>query len=83
MGQFVEAEVKNNKGRADAVVKTENNIYIFEFKMDDKATAEDALKQINSMDYAVPYSADHRKFVKVGVEFSQTERGITRWLIEQ
>jgi hypothetical protein len=50
--------------------------------MDDKATAEDALKQINSMDYAIPYSADHRKLVKVGVEFSQTERGVKRWLIE-
>ena len=82
MGQFVETEVKNNKGRTDAVVKTENNIYIFEFKMDDNETAEDALKQINSMDYAIPYSADHRKIVKIGVEFSQKERGVKRWLIE-
>jgi len=82
MGQFVQTEVKNNKGRADAVVKTADSIYIFEFKMDDNATAEDALKQINSKDYAIPYSADHRKIVKVGVEFSQTERGVIRWLIE-
>ena len=28
MGQFVETEVKNNKGRADAVVKTANHIYV-------------------------------------------------------
>ncbi len=82
MGQFVQTEVKNNKGRADAVVKTSDNIYIFEFKMDDNATAEDALKQINSKDYAIPYSADHRKTVKIGVEFSQTEKGIKRWVIE-
>jgi len=92
MGQFVETEVKNNKGRTDAVVKTENAIYVFEFKMDNSpsgegrggaATAEDALAQINSKDYAISYSADHRKIVKIGVEFSQTERGIKRWLIEQ
>ena len=51
------------------------------FKMDDSATAEDALAQINSKDYAIPYSTDHRKLVKVGVEFSQTERGVSRWLI--
>jgi len=82
MGQFVQTEVKNNKGRADAVVKTANHIYVFEFKMDDNATAEDALAQINGKDYAIPYIADHRKTVKVGVEFSQIERGIKRWLIE-
>ena len=82
MGQFVETEVKNNKGRADAVVKTADCIYIFEFKMDDKATAEDALKQINSKDYAIPYTADHRKIVKIGVEFSQIEKGVKHWLVE-
>jgi len=82
MGQSIQTEVKNNKGRADAVVKTADSIYVFEFKMDGKATAEDALKQINSQDYAIPYTAAHRKIVKIGVEFSQTEKGIKRWLIE-
>ena len=82
MGQFIQTEVKNNKGRADAMMKTADNIYVFEFKMDENATAEDALKQINSKDYAIPYSADHRKVVKIGVEFSQIEKGIKRWLIE-
>jgi hypothetical protein len=82
LGQFVDTEVKNNKGRADAVVKTADSIYVFEFKMDDSATAEDALKQINSKDYAIPYAADHRKTVKIGVEFSQPEKSINRWLIE-
>jgi len=82
MGQYVQTEVKNNRGRADAIVKTTNNIYIFEFKMDDNATAEEALVQINSKDYAIPYTADHRKIVKIGVEFSQVERGVKRWLIE-
>jgi len=82
MGQFVQTEVKNNKGRADAVVKTADNIYVFEFKMDDNATAEVALAQINSKDYAIPYTTDHRKIVKIGVEFSQIERGVKRWLIE-
>ena len=82
MGQFVQIEVKNNKGRADAIVKTADSIYVFEFKMDDNATAEDALIQINSKDYAIPYTADHRKLVKIGVEFSQTEKGVKRWVIE-
>jgi len=82
IGQFVETEVKSNQGRADAVVKTADHIYVFEFKMDNNATAEAALAQINSKDYAIPYIVDHRKVVKIGVEFSQTERGVKRWLIE-
>jgi hypothetical protein len=82
MGQFVQNEVKNSKGRADAVVKTAGSIYVFEFKMDDNATAEDALAQINSKDYEIPYTTDHRKLVKIGVAFSQTEKGVKRWLIE-
>jgi hypothetical protein len=82
MGQFVHTEIKSARGRADAVVKNANCIYVFEFKMDDKATAEDAIKQINSKDYAIPYTADNRKIIKIGVEFSQTEKGIKRWLIE-
>jgi len=83
MGQFIQTEVKSSKGRADAVVKTADSIYIFEFKMDEKATAEEALAQINSKDYAIPYATDHRKIVKIGVEFSQTEKGLKRWLIEK
>ncbi|MCL2132615.1 MAG: ATP-binding protein [Lentimicrobiaceae bacterium] len=92
MGQFTETEVKSNKGRADAVVKTADHIYIFEFKMDASlpfeegrggaATAEAALAQINSKDYAIPYTIDHRRLVKIGVEFSQTEKGVKRWVIE-
>jgi hypothetical protein len=82
IGEFIQTEVMNNKGRADAVVKTADSIYVFEFKMDNNATAEAALAQINSKDYAIPYTADHRKVVKIGVEFSQTERGVKRWLIE-
>jgi len=82
IGEFVQTEVQNNKGRADAVLKTADNIFVFEFKMDDNATAEAALAQINSKEYAIPYTTDHRKTVKIGVEFSQTEKGIKRWLIE-
>ena len=91
IGEFVQTEVKNNIGRADAVVKTADSIYVFEFKINNSlsggegrgaTTAEAALAQINSRDYAIPYTTDHRRLVKIGVEFSQTERGVKRWLIE-
>jgi len=60
-----------------------SSIYVFEFKMDDNATAEDALAQINSKAYAIPYRTDKRKVVKIGAEFSQVERGVKRWLIKE
>jgi hypothetical protein len=81
MGQFVRTEVKNNKGHADAVVWTADAIYVFEFKMDNNATAEDALAQIDSKDYTIPYAADHRKTLKIGIEFSMENGGIKRWLV--
>ena len=80
MGQFVKTEVKSAQGRADAVVKTADSIYVFEFKMENNATAEEALAQIDRKGYLIPYTVDNRRLVKIGVEFSLEEKGIKRWL---
>lgn len=79
MGQFVDAEVRSCKGRADAVVKTQDYIYVFEFKLD--GSADDALAQIDDRGYLIPYTADGRRLVKVGVSFCAAKRNIDRWLI--
>jgi hypothetical protein len=50
--------------------------------MDENATAEDALKQINDRGYAIPYKPDHRKIIKIGVEFSKEERNVKRWVVD-
>ena len=81
MGQMVDAEVRIAKGRADAVVKTVDSIYVFAFKMDKKDTAEGALAQIDANGYLIPYIADSRRLVKVGVELNIEARGITRWVV--
>ncbi|MDR2473095.1 MAG: ATP-binding protein [Tannerella sp.] len=81
MGQFTQIEVKDANGRADAVVKTADSIFVFEFKMDNKATAEDALNQIDTKEYLIPYTTDGRKLFKIGAEFSVEKRGLTRWVI--
>jgi hypothetical protein len=81
MGQWVQSEVKDANGRADAVVKTADTIYVFEFKMDTTGTAEDALKQIDTKEYYIPYTADGRRVVKIGAEFSVSGRGLTRWVV--
>lgn len=79
MGQFTGAEVRSARGRADAVVKTADTVYVFEFKLG--GTAEEALAQIGDRGYLIPYTADGLKLVKAGVGFSAAERNIDRWII--
>ena len=80
MGQYVDAEVKSAIGRADVVVKMKEAVYVFEFKFD--GTPEEALAQIDSKQYAVPYQADGRRVVKVGVNFDSATRTIGKWLVK-
>jgi hypothetical protein len=82
MGQFVEVEYRDATGRADAVVITKDTAYVFEFKMTERASAEDALQQIDDKGYTIQYTAGNRKVVKIGVEFSLEKRGISNWTAE-
>ena len=68
-------------GRADAVVKTANAVYVFEFKLN--GTAEEALAQIDNRGYLIPYTAYGYRMVKIGAEFSKEERNLNRWLVEE
>ena len=49
-----------------------------QLKMDD--TAENALKQIDSKDYALPFQANGRRVVKVGVRFNAETRVPEEWI---
>ena len=80
MGMYVDVEVKSAIGRADVVVKMTDAIYVLEFKYD--GTAQEALAQINGKGYAIPYEADHRRVVKVGVNFDSATRTIGDWMVE-
>ena len=80
MGQFVETEIRSAHGRADAVVKTKDTIYVFEFKLN--GSAEEALRQIDEKGYLIPYRLDGRRLVKVGVNFSKERRNVDRYIVE-
>jgi hypothetical protein len=82
MGQFIEVEYRSAAGRADAVVTIKDAVYVFEFKMTETATAEDALKQIDDKGYLIPFTASGKQLVKIGIEFSADGRGVKRWAIE-
>jgi hypothetical protein len=77
----VRTEQCSAAGRCDALIETEDTIYVFEFKLD--GTAEEALKQIDDKGYAIQYEAGDKKVVKVGVNFENDKRTIERWVIAE
>ena len=80
LGFNVQTERPANGGRMDMVVKTQTNIYVIEFKID--KTADAALQQIKDKGYCLPFVADPRPKVLIGVNFSSETRGISEWKSE-
>ncbi len=81
MGQFVQSEVHCSTGRADCIVQTEKEIYIFEFKVEPKGSAESALKQIEETGYADKYKASGKKIVMIGTAFDEKRKTIGEYVI--
>ncbi|MGM9844139.1 MAG: AAA family ATPase, partial [Muribaculaceae bacterium] len=73
----IDTEVKSIIGRADVVIKTKNDIYVLELKVD--KSVDEALAQIESKDYAIQYAADGRKITKCGITISTEARNIIHW----
>lgn len=87
LGYYIHSEVKSSIGRADAVCRTQDCIYVFEFKVD--SSAEVALKQIDDKGYLIPYRFDTAnatnkiRLLKIGVNISSETRTIKDWKIEE
>ena len=80
LGRFAVCEMHTFNGRVDCIVETEKFIYLFEFKRD--GSADEALQQIAEMGYALPYQADPRKLIKIGVAFDSKKRILTEWKVQ-
>ena len=78
---YIRTEVKSAIGRADAVMHMPDTIYVFELKVDKKA--EEALAQIDEKGYMLPYHAEGKRLVKVGISFDSTQRTISDWKIKK
>ncbi len=72
---YVQTQVKCSTGRVDMIVHAPGTVYLFEFKI--RTTAEKALRQIETKDYAAQFATDPRRIVRVGVSFD-----IDTWTIE-
>ena len=79
IGFYVKAEYHTSQGRIDLLLQTDKFIYVMEFKFE--GTAEEALRQINEKNYALPFASDPRKLFKIGINFSNEMRNIERWVV--
>ena len=80
IGFYVKAEYHTSQGRIDLLLQTDKFIYVMEFKFE--GTAEEALRQIDEKNYALPFASDPRKLFKIGINFSNEMRNIERWVVE-
>jgi hypothetical protein len=80
LGMFVNSEVHSSQGRADAVVQTLTDIFIFEFKFN--KTAKEAMKQIKSKKYGDKYRALNKPITGIGLNFNAEKKQIDGWLVE-
>ena len=78
VGLKVEAEIKTNKGRIDAVI-IDKDIYIFEFKFN--GNKDKALNQIKETRYFEKYQGADKETYLFGVEF--TARNVGEWVVEK
>ena len=74
-------QVKTALGRADVVVFMGDATYVMELKVG--GTAKEALEQIDSKDYAVPYQGTGKPVVKIGIGFSRETRTVREWEVRR
>ncbi len=79
LGAYIKVEEDSAIGRADAVLHMPDTIYVMELKYD--KSAGEALQQIDDKGYLIPYSADGKRLVKVGVNYDSDKRTIGEWKI--
>lgn len=75
---YVRTQVKCAGGRVDMVVWMPEVTYVFELKVN--GTAQEALEQIDDKSYAIPFTSEGHKVVKVGVIFNKENRIPENWV---
>ena len=79
MGYDIHAESQTSDGRIDAVLETNDSIYLFEFKLNGD---DSALEQIRQKEYFKPYLLSPKKITLVGANFDTDTGRISGWQSE-
>jgi hypothetical protein len=81
LGIYVESQVQTSDGRMDALVKVNDYIYAFEFKLDE--SAEVALQQVKDKGYLQPYFHQNKTCIGVGINFSTVTKKVEKLVWEE
>ncbi len=78
LGYSINAEAHTSNGRIDAVIENDENIYLFEFKLDKSEKV--ALDQIENKEYYLAYQNKGKKITLVGANFNSETRRLSEWV---
>ena len=81
LGFKVGAEVPTSRGRMDLLLKTDTDIFVFEFKINKSAKV--ALNQILSRAYHTQFKLDKRLITLIGANFDTKSRKLTDWVSQK
>lgn len=81
LGFSVQSEVSTNNGRVDMVLKTDQYVFIFEFKID--SDAKTAMKQILDKGYHNQFQLDSKEIILVGVNFDTKSHSLNDWCTQR
>jgi len=76
----VASEVMTSRGRIDMIFSSQDNIFVFEFKID--STAMSAIKQIKECKYYQKFIEPTRKIFLIGANFDSEKKVISDWALE-
>ena len=82
LGFDVAVEDSTNRGRLDMAVRFAGAVYLFEFKVVERAGSGSALAQLRERGYAEKHRAPGRAVRLVGVEFSSEARNVVAFDVE-
>ena len=80
IGADISGERQSARGRADAILKDKSGVYVFEFKYG--KSAQEALEQAQTKEYAGPWLDGDPPVFYVGVNYDPAKRGIDDPLTE-
>lgn len=78
LGYSITSEVQTSNGRIDAVIEDNENVYIFEFKLDKSEKV--ALDQIMNKEYYLSYQNMGKKITLIGANFNSETRVLSEWV---
>ena len=81
LDNYVDVEVRTQRGRVDMVLRTATHLYLFELKLGSSADA--AMRQIDLKEYPKRFALCGLPIAKVAINFDMDKHTITDWIVSE